>query len=124
MPAVPQGQVQVQVTDSTGGQAATDAQIVILAPSVTVGISPATVSVARGGQVYFDVYAVGAVNQAVVVQVNGVTGGNTTYGTINSFGNTALYTAPAAVPVGSTVTVTVISSVDPTKSASAVVTIL
>ncbi len=124
VPAVPQGQVRVQVTDATGGQSATNAQIVILAPSVTVGISPAIVSVARSGQVSFDVYAVGAVNQAVGLQVNAVVGGNATYGTITGFGNAALYTAPATVPVGGTVTVTVISSADPTKSTSAVVTIL
>jgi hypothetical protein len=52
--------------------------------------------------------------------VNGVAGGNATVGTVSSSG---LYTAPAAVP-GSGVTVTATSVADPTRSASANVTVL
>jgi hypothetical protein len=52
--------------------------------------------------------------------VNGVTGGDSTHGTISASG---LYTAPSAVPNPATVTVTAISQADATKSASATVAI-
>ncbi len=118
--AVPQGQVQVQVQDTTGGQQGTDAQIVITAPSVTVAIDPVAARIIRNGPVYFTGYAVGAVNGAITWQVNGVSGGSTTYGTVTQAG---VYTAPAAIPVGGVATVTVVSVADTTRSASAVVTI-
>jgi arylsulfate sulfotransferase len=56
----------------------------------------------------------------VVWSVNGMAGGNSTVGTIDSSGN---YTAPA-VTANSTATVTATSMSDPTKSASASVTII
>jgi hypothetical protein len=59
-------------------------------------------------------------NTAVTWQVNGVTGGNATVGTISSAG---LYTAPTVVPSPATVTVTAVSQADPAKSASAQVTV-
>jgi len=59
-------------------------------------------------------------NTAVTWQVNAVSGGNATVGTISSSG---LYTAPAVVPSPATVTVTAVSQADATKSASAQVTI-
>src|SRR5207248_9392556 len=59
-------------------------------------------------------------NTAVTWQVNGVTGGNATVGTISSAG---LYTAPAAVQSTTTVTVTAVSQADAITSASAQVTI-
>jgi hypothetical protein len=52
--------------------------------------------------------------------VNGILGGNTTFGTISTLG---LYTAPATIPANSTVTVTATSQADSTKSASATVTL-
>lgn len=67
---------------------------------------------------------------AVTLQVNGVTQGDSTHGTIllttpdNGVFATATYTAPAAVPSPATVTVTAISVDDPTKSASATITIV
>jgi len=60
-------------------------------------------------------------NTAVIWHVNDVTGGNATVGTISPRG---LYRAPSAVPSPATVTLTAVSFVDPTKSASAVVTIV
>ena len=52
--------------------------------------------------------------------VDGVLGGNATFGTINSNG---VYTAPLTPPIGSTVTVTAALSVFPLATASATVTI-
>lgn len=117
--AVPQGQVQVQVEDTTGSHTTTDAQIVILS-TVAAGISPATVTVGRGQYQQFTGYAVGSVNASVTYQVNNVNGGNSTVGTINAAG---LYLAPGLIPPGTTVTVTAIAAADPTKTASATVTI-
>lgn len=60
-------------------------------------------------------------NKAVTWKVNGVTGGNSTVGTISSDG---LYTAPAVQPNPSTVTITAVSQADPTKSGSATASIV
>ncbi len=99
--------------------------IVITAASVTTGISPLTASVALNGTQQFNGYAVGNTNNGVTWQVNGVTGGSTAAGTITTSSTAGgLYTAPAAMPMtGKTVTITAISQADPTKTASAVVTL-
>ncbi len=98
---------------------------VITAPSITVGITPATVTVPLGAAVKFQPYAVGSLNRGYTLQVNGITGGSSTVGTIVTDNiNAGLYTAPAAMPMtGSTVTITVISQADPTKTGKAVVTL-
>jgi hypothetical protein len=94
---------------------------VITAPSVTVGLSPGTASVALNATQQFFGYAVGNSNNTLTWQVNGVTGGSTSVGTINSAGT---YVAPANLPMsGNPVTVTIISQADPTKTASATVTL-
>jgi hypothetical protein len=53
--------------------------------------------------------------------VNGIGGGNSTVGTIDT---TGLYTAPASVPIPATVAVAATSRVDPSKTGTAAVTIL
>lgn len=58
---------------------------------------------------------------AVTWQVNGVTGGNSTVGTITTAG---LYTAPATVPEPALVTILAIAHVDSTATASVPTTIL
>src|SRR6202007_1461375 len=97
------------------------AQVTITAvPVVSVTISPTSATVATGGTQQFTATVQNASNAAVTWQVNGVAGGNATVGTISSSG---LYTAPAAVPSPAAVTVKAVSQADPTKSASAQVTI-
>jgi hypothetical protein len=59
-------------------------------------------------------------NAGVNWEVNGVAGGNTTFGTIDTGGN---YTAPTAVPSPATFNVTAVSQADTTKSGNASVTI-
>ncbi|MBZ5549751.1 MAG: hypothetical protein LAO22_17635 [Acidobacteriia bacterium] len=54
-------------------------------------------------------------NQAVQWQVNGVAGGNSTFGTID---NTGLYAAPVAMPTPATFNVTAVAQADASKSAS------
>ncbi len=84
---------------------------------VSVTISPTSATVGAGGTRQFTATVQNTSNTAVTWQVNGVTGGNATVGTISSAG---LYTAPASP---ATVTVTAVSQADTTKSASAQVTI-
>jgi hypothetical protein len=95
---------------------------VITAPSVTVALTPAQANVALGGSLQLIGYAVGNVNNALTWQVNGVTGGSmSTTGTINTSG---LYLAPTNMPMsGKTVTISIISQADPTKTASSVITL-
>jgi len=99
----------------------------ITAPVVTVGVSPATASVALGSTLTVLGYAVGDANNQMTVQVNGVPGGAADTGTIVPQGSTYgtfLYTAPAIMPAsGSTINITVISKADPTKTQTAVITL-
>ncbi|HUK29865.1 MAG TPA: hypothetical protein VLV89_02055, partial [Candidatus Acidoferrum sp.] len=88
------------------------------ATTVTLNATSATVAVSSSLQ--FEAAVVGPTDTSVTWQVNSVSGGDTTHGTISTAG---LYTAPAAVPTPNTVTVTAVSNGDPTVSASATVTI-
>jgi len=62
-------------------------------------------------------------NTAVTWTVNGITNGNSTYGTISGSGLSVTYDAPATVPSPATFNVTATSVEDNTKSASVSVTI-
>jgi len=68
-------------------------------------------------------------NGAVTMQVNGTTGGSATYGTITPLPNAVYfgeytYTAPSTMPMtDNTVTITVISQADPTKSSNMTITL-
>lgn len=82
---------------------------------------PATISVTISGsaqtrlgqQTQFSAAVANSNNQSVTWQVNGVTGGSGTNGTITTAG---LYTGPAALPSGNAVTVNAISQSTPTAS--------
>ena len=90
------------------------------APDVTV--TPAAVSLAVGGGTQtFSATVTGSSNTAVTWQVNGTTGGGPTVGTISTAG---VYSAPPSVPAGGSVTVSAVSVADPSKSASAIVTLM
>ncbi len=93
---------------------------VTVTPVVSVTVNPHSAAVETNHILQFSVTVVNTTNTAVIWQVNGVTGGNSTVGTIDANG---LYTAPGSVPAQPTVTVTAISVADPTKSDSASVTI-
>jgi len=87
--------------------------------TVSITVVPSTASLVANNTQLFDATISGASNTTATWQVNGVTGGNSTLGTITSSG---LYTAPV-VSATMTVTVTAISNDDSTKSANAVVTV-
>jgi hypothetical protein len=87
---------------------------------ISVSVSPSTVSVPLGGTQQFTATVTGTTNKAVIWSAGGVTGGNSTVGTISAAG---LYTAPDAVPASASVTVTATSQADPSRSGSATVTV-
>jgi hypothetical protein len=116
--------IYASVPNAPPGGAWTSAQasvnIAILGP-VSVGISPATASLQLGTARFFSGYAAGSTNKSLSWQVNGIAGGGTATGTIDATGR---YMAPTVMPMtGNTVTVTAVSQADPTKSASATVTL-
>ena len=88
--------------------------------SVRILISPTQATVQAGNTQFFLATVTGTANKAVTWQVNGITGGNATLGTIDASG---LYTGPNTIPNPPTVAVTVMSQADPTKTASASVTV-
>lgn len=92
----------------------------VVAPAVTISISPSSASIRRNRTLQFTATVQGTANTAVVWKVNGITGGNATVGTIST---TGLYRSPLQVPAANPVTVTAQSVADTTKTASATVTI-
>jgi serine protease len=113
--------VRLTVTDDQGAQDSADVSVNGTAPVVAVTVSPGTASVSAGGGTQaFSATVANTSNTAVTWQVNGITGGNATVGTISASG---LYTAPATVPSPSTVTVRAISNADNTRFGSAQVTV-
>jgi hypothetical protein len=91
----------------------------------TVTLSPKSADVYVGGNILFTAAVIDA-NPAVSWLVNGVTGGDSTVGTITALpgsADQALYTAPLQIPDAGAVTVTAVSAANPEQAASAVVTV-
>jgi hypothetical protein len=88
--------------------------------SISVSSAATSGSVAPAENVQFTATVTNTSNTAVSWQVNTVAGGNSTVGMISS---TGLYVAPPVVPIPNTVTITAVSVVDSTKSASTKLTI-
>jgi hypothetical protein len=123
MPSPPT--VTVTALSNADSSAAASA-VVSLTDGIVVAISPtsATVSTGAGQSFTASVTGTGAPSTAVTWSVNGIAGGNSTLGTITSNGAAgALYVAPAVPPSPFSVGVTATSVADPTKSATASVTI-
>ncbi len=92
-----------------------------LTSTVSVTSIPNAATVPAGAAQQFAATVAGASNTSVTWRVNGVTGGNSTVGTISTLGS---YQAPAAVPSPATVTVSAIANANGTNAASAHVTIV
>ena len=88
--------------------------------NVTITLTPTTASVPTTQNQQFTAAVTGGSTSAVVWEVNGIAGGNTTLGFINTGG---LYTAPTAVPNPASVTITAVAAADTTKTATATVTV-
>lgn len=113
----------VTVTATSAADAsASDSASVTITSDVVVGISPLAAGLPLGGTQGFSasVTSSGKPATAVSWSVNGVSGGDAASGTIVSNGaDSAVFTAPAALPSPPTVSVTATSVADPSKSASA-----
>ena len=114
--------VTVQATSQASPTAVGTAAVTVTPPPqpVSVSISPTSAMVRVGKTRAFTATVTNTPNTSVTWKVNGITGGNSTVGFISSLGT---YKAPSSVPSPSTVQVTAVSVADPTKSASATVTI-
>lgn len=89
-------------------------------PVVSVTIAPRSASLGPDETQQFQATVTGTSNTLVTWMAGGVTGGNSTVGTISASG---LYTAPSALPANPNVTVTAVSQADSSASASATVSL-
>lgn len=120
--AAPSGPVSVTAQSVNPNAPFASATVIVTSQpgtSITVSISPTNASLQTGQTKQFSAIVSGTTNTSVNWLVNGVSGGNSTAGTISSAG---LYTAPAAAPSGS-VSVTAQSVYQPSTSAKASVSI-
>ena len=83
-----------------------------------VTVSPGSSTVRAGDTQQFTAKVTAAMDQTVVWSVNGMMGGNSTVGTINT---TGLYKAPAALPTPDSVSIEATSSSDKTLSGKVMV---
>jgi hypothetical protein len=88
---------------------------------VTVNSNPAVAEVYTGTTQTFNATVTGTTNTAVNWQVNGVAGGNATFGTISASG---LYSAPSALPSPATIAVKAISQANSSAFGVALVLIV
>ncbi|MBL8266129.1 S8 family serine peptidase, partial [Steroidobacter sp.] len=131
--------VRLTVTDSAGRQDTADVVVsstsaTTAAPAtaganacvsgdssaITVSVSPTSATVQTSASQTFTATVTDTLNTTVTWQVNNVTGGSSTTGTISSSG---VYTAPASVPSPATVTITAVSVANSSSTGSAQVTI-
>lgn len=88
--------------------------------NVMVGVSPNTVTLRAGSAQPFTATVTGSSNTSVIWQINSVTGGATSSGTISPSG---VYTAPAIVPSPNSVTVEAVSVAAPSAAGQSAVTL-
>src|SRR6202522_1178756 len=88
--------------------------------AVAITVSPQSMAVSTGAQQAFTATVTNTSKTSVSWMVNGIAGGNSTFGTIDKTGN---YTAPPYVPIPPNVTVTAVSNADESKTANAAVSI-
>jgi len=119
-PASVPSPANVTVTATNQTDSSKSGSAIVTVTVVGISVTPTSVTTQKGTTQQFTASVTGTTNTAVTWQVNGVTGGNSTVGTVSTSG---LYTAPATVPSPATVTLTAISQADTSKSASASVTI-
>ncbi len=89
--------------------------------SSLVSVTPATGTVRASSTQLFTASVTGMSSNGVSWSVNGIPGGNDTFGKIIGNGN---YSAPSAVPTANNITVTATSVLDSTQSGNAAITLL
>src|SRR5713226_3719517 len=130
-PATPPNPPQVTVTATSQADSTKSASaiVTVTGPPTSVSVSPNAASVANFGTQQFTASVNGAPSTAVTWEVNGIAGGNQTFGFISTSG---LYVAPSGVPTKSdgkgssittTLTVSAVSQANSSASGSATVTI-
>ena len=112
--------VVVQTPDGDSSNTASVTVTAVTQTQVSVAVSPTSASVKLKASRQFVATVQGSANTAVTWKVSGIVGGNATVGRISQ---TGLYTAPSQVPQLGTVKITATAVADPTKSATANVTI-
>ena len=102
----------------------------------SVSISPSTATLAANHRVTLSAEVSGTSNAGVLWSVNGIAGGNTTFGQICAIGSNPCQTvtstttpqvdfvAPGAIPSPNPVSISAVSAADSTKSASAQITVI
>jgi matrixin len=127
--------VTVTVTPQADPSKKTQASIAIQ-PGISVGVTPATATLAANHRVTLAVQVNGTSNTTVNWSVNGIPGGNAILGQICVVGSSPCqvvastttsavdYLAPGSIPSPNPVSATVVSAADPTKSASAQITVI
>jgi len=117
--ASPKASVPVVVTTPDISVSNTLYVEVVQSAPVSISVSPLAATVKVKATQSFTATVQGSTNTAVVWKVNGIVGGEATVGTISTAG---IYKAPNSVPKAA-VTVSATSAADPTKSASASITV-
>jgi len=113
------GNASVTVANPGPGAVSTPLTVSVVS-SIVVSVSPNSVGVQAGGTQQFQATVSGSANQNVTWKVNGMIGGDPSFGTITAGG---LYTAPAVIPVAGTATIAAISAADGVTQGTATVMI-
>jgi hypothetical protein len=127
----------VTVTVTPQADPSRKAQVTIAVQSgVSVSVTPSTATLAGNHSVTLTVQVNGSSNTGVVWSVNGIAGGNVTFGQICAVGSNPCqtitsttasqvdYVAPGAIPSPNPVSATAVSAADSTRSASAQITVI
>jgi uncharacterized protein (DUF1800 family) len=120
------GNVSVMVKNPDPGSvtSATVTAKVVNSGPITVAVAPATVTVRPGVNQSFTATVTGTSNTALTWTINGLEHGSATIGYINPQVGYTPYAPPGVVPNPNTVTITATSVADPSKKASATITLV
>jgi Bacterial Ig-like domain (group 2) len=127
----------VTVTVTPQADASKKAQATLsIQTGASVNVSPSTAALAANHRVTLSAQVSGTSNTGVIWSVNGIAGGNSTFGQICAVASNPCqtvtsttapqldYLAPGAIPSPNPVSATAVSAADSTKSASAQITVI
>lgn len=112
-PATPAGPITITATSQADPTKTATATVTVIAPptGVFVSVFPRDKNLPVGKTQQFTAHVIRAANQSVTWSVNGVVGGNSTFGTIDVAG---VYSPPSVQPGSPNITVTACSTAVPT----------
>jgi hypothetical protein len=136
-PSAPPSPNTVTVTVTPQADPSKKAQATLaIQPGINVGVSPSTATLAANHRVTLNAQVNGTANAGLIWSVNGIAGGNATFGQICALGTNPCqvvttttapqveYLAPGAIPSPNPVSATAVSAADSTKSGSAQITVI